>query len=153
MVKPKANIYERLLARSVLDPSTGCIVWEGTLGPKGYGELSFRGKTQRVHRVAYELFAGKIEDELVLDHLCRNHACLNTNHLEAVTNVENIRRGFGFMAVHARKTHCPKGHLYDEKNTQIKNGARRCKACISEENRRYREKQKANKAEKELVSA
>ncbi|MFJ2662519.1 HNH endonuclease signature motif containing protein [Arthrobacter koreensis] len=97
----------------------------------------------RVHRVAYELFSGPIPNGLVLDHLCRNRGCFNPNHLEPVTRAVNNLRGVGFMAAHARKTHCPKGHPYDEKNTQIKNGARRCRACISIENRRYREKQKA----------
>lgn len=145
------NTYERLLWRSVYDASTedlvpgvrtGCLLWKGSLNADGYGQISVNGRIRRVHRIAYTLFA-EIKDGLVLDHLCRNHACLNPNHLEPVTVAENNLRGEGAMAVHARKTHCPQGHPYDEKNTQMKNGARRCRACISVENRRYREKQKA----------
>ena len=143
MVTLKTNTYERLLARSVLDPVTDCILWKGTISKKGYGSLSINDRMRSVHRVAYELFSGQVEDGLVLDHLCRNRACLNANHLEPVTLAENNLRGVGFMAVHARKTHCPHGHPYDEKNTQMKNGARRCRTCISIENRRYRERWKA----------
>ena len=128
----KLNIYERLLWRSVNDSSTenfvpgvrtGCFVWRGSLD-KGYGQLWFRGTMHSTHRIAYELFAGLIPDDLVLDHLCRNRACFNPNRLEPVTAAENNLRGEGCMAAYARKTHCPQGHPYDETNTQMKNGAR-----------------------------
>lgn len=147
----RLNIYERLLWRSVYDPTTentvpgtptGCIVWNGSFDEGGYGKISVDNKMRFTHRIAYELFAGEVPEGLVLDHLCRNRACFNPGHLEPVTSAENNLRGVGFMAVHARKTHCPKNHPYDESNTWIKYGARRCKACKSEENRLYREKQK-----------
>lgn len=39
------------------------------------------------------------------------------------------------------RTHCPKGHEYNEENTGFKNGHRRCKACHREqETARYRAK-------------
>lgn len=46
------------------------------------------------------------------------------------------------MAINARKTVCPQGHAYDKKNTIFKKGARRCRTCISRENRIYRKKQR-----------
>jgi hypothetical protein len=45
------------------------------------------------HRFAYLEFVGPIPDGLVLDHLCRNKKCVNPDHLEPVTNAENLRRG------------------------------------------------------------
>lgn len=50
--------------------------------------------------------------------------------MEIVTRGENALRGNGPMALNARKTHCPKGHPYDEVNTYIDpKGKRRCRIC------------------------
>ena len=53
----------------------------------------------------------------MIDHLCRNPACVNPAHLEPVTNRTNIRRGYGPSGLNARKTHCIKGHEYTPENT------------------------------------
>lgn len=45
------------------------------------------------HRYSYELINGKIEKGMEIDHLCKNHACVNPDHLEKVTKLENIKRG------------------------------------------------------------
>lgn len=136
------NLYERLFANCVYDPNTGCVVWQGSTRPFGYGRISIDNYTRPVHRVAYELFA-PIPESLVLDHLCRNRACINANHLEPVTVAENNLRGMGCMADYARRTHCPQGHAYEGDNVWMIGGARRCRSCKREENRRYRARAKA----------
>ena len=65
------------------------------------------------------------------------HGCVNPQHLEPVTHLENMRRGIGVGHVWARmqkeKTHCPHGHAYDEHNTRtLANGHRTCRACDRE---------------------
>ena len=108
--------------------SSACWLWPGALTGGGYGHRWWHGKTNRVHRVAYELSVGPITKGLQLDHLCRNRPCFNPRHLEPVTRRENILRGESPAALNARKTHCKRGHEFTEENTYHKNP--RGRACI-----------------------
>lgn len=109
-----------------------CWIWTGTIS-RGYGQFRFAGATQRAHRFGYQILVGEIPAGLVLDHLCCNKACVNPDHLEPVTQNENINRA-GTLAIMREaklsRTHCKRGHRYDSKNTYVKrNGARDCRQC------------------------
>lgn len=125
---------DRVKEKILVDPETGCWNWTAGVDGKGYGLYyvklaNGRWTTRRAHRVVYELVNGPITSE-TLDHLCRNPACVNPDHLEEVSNRENVLRGEGFAACNARKTHCPRGHPYDEVNTYRKpSGGRHCRKC------------------------
>jgi len=66
-----------------------CQIWTGYIDPGGYGRVH----GGLAHKAIYEAEHGPVPDGLELDHLCRNKACVNPNHLEAVTHLVNVRRG------------------------------------------------------------
>lgn len=72
---------------------TDCWEWQGAL-TNGYGHLYLKNfGNNYAHRLVYEHLIGPIPDGLQLDHLCRNTCCCNPEHLEPVTQKENLRRG------------------------------------------------------------
>jgi len=113
----------------------GCWEWMGARA-KGYAHFSVGSRIDgsyrsiRGHRLAYETMIGPIPPLLEPDHLCRNRACVQPEHIELVTMRENILRGNGPSALNARKTHCLRGHPFDEINTcSLRTGKRECRAC------------------------
>lgn len=119
---------------SKINKSETCWLWISGINRSGYGFASWQGKRILTHRLMYELLVGPVPEGLQIDHLCRNRACCNPAHLEVVTLRENVRRrGGGQSRIDREKTHCPKSHPYDEKNTyKDKRGRRYCRSCHRE---------------------
>ena len=117
-----------------------CWLWTGSRTPLGYGHFRISSTEEGyVHRWAYEFCVGSIPEGLTIDHLCRVRNCVNSDHLEPVTQAENVRRSpIALAAINIRKTHCLRGHLYDEENTYYHpSGKRRtCRTCRRERRRR-----------------
>jgi HNH endonuclease len=107
-----------------------CWIWTAYLNRGGYGQfrLAENGRLILAHRWAYEHERGPVPHGLQIDHLCRQRACVRPDHMEPVTQRENILRGTGFSARNARLTHCVHGH--DLSNSYRSSGSRQCRVCV-----------------------
>jgi hypothetical protein len=144
---------ERFLIRIEI-AVTGCWLWTGGLDESGYGlcSVGYPGRTRRAHLVSYEHVIGPIPAGLTLDHLCRTPGCVNPTHTEPVSLVTNVMRGQGRGVLNAAKTHCAKGHPFDDENTGYstisrKRGGERvhqfCRACAQVAKRNYQLRKRA----------
>lgn len=128
-----------------------CWIFQGGLAG-GYGRVTWaengRMRYGLAHRVMYTHELGPIPDGLDLDHLCRNRACCNPDHLEPVTRQTNLLRGETIPAARAQVTHCPAGHPYSGDNLfRDKKNRRACRECVRAKNREYYWKNKERRAE------
>lgn len=116
--------YTRFESKIHYEPMSGCWLWGASVGKNGYGMFSYQNIMGLVHRISYTMERGPIPEGLSLDHLCRVRCCVNPQHLEPVTSLENNRRGKLLY------THCPSGHEYSPENLYCtKEGWRQCRAC------------------------
>lgn len=116
-----------------LDPSDFCVSW------KDYGldKRPFSG-TRRNWTVLTRLLLD-IPEGMQIDHLCRNVGCIRTDHLEIVTNRENILRGKTGERVEFCKK-CGSNDFIPHK-TSCDGVSRRCRICRQRgDRRRYRAK-------------
>ncbi len=147
---PHCTLSEREAARfwskvDIAGPDD-CWLWTASTDTNGYGLFWLNGTMPRAHRVAYEACVGPIPDGLQLHHRCRTKHCINPTHLQVVTPLEHTHLGNNAGAQNAAKTHCPKGHPYDEANTLLHQGSRFCLAC----KRRYEQERYSRSKERFL---
>lgn len=112
------------------DPHTAvdgeCWTFDSWHNSAGYPYMSWEGKDQPAHRLVFMFTTGQDLAELDLDHLCRNVACVNPGHHEAVTHAENMLR------IRKHQVACRKfGHDWTNPyNVRTRpNGARYCAEC------------------------
>lgn len=97
------GIQDRITEKFVV-LENGCWEWTGGLNQYGYGKVKYDYADRGAHVVSWWLSTGRWPKE-ELDHLChtldpdcvggvgcRHRRCINPNHLEEVSKVENTRR-------------------------------------------------------------
>jgi len=145
MARPPAEQWwamdERFWSR--VDASGDCWEWLGAKDVNGYGDFEVNPRPHRkrtkAHRFGWELLVGPIPDGLEIDHLCRNHGCVNPDHLEPVTHAENLRRGVSPLG--RVKNVCAYGHQMSD-SYQRPDGQRDCRLCKNRRQREYTQRQK-----------
>jgi HNH endonuclease len=93
----KFTITERIVAsfrKRCIPQSNGCILYTGAVQDE-YGYVScYREDGSRtkmgVHRLAYYLEHGELDDNLHIRHKCDTPLCVNPNHLESGTPTDNV---------------------------------------------------------------
>ena len=124
------TIYDRMEGKIVPEPNSGCHIWMGKVTQSGYGAVRTGVKDNYyiVHRALYEKYVGEIPDGFQIHHMCHERLCVNPNHLMVLSAADHTRLHGNFRHL-ALKTHCKRGHLYDEENTHMYRGHRICKEC------------------------
>jgi hypothetical protein len=151
------TVEERFWQKVEPEPNTGCWLWTGGLRGSGrYGQFRNGKRLGFAHRYAYELLVGPIPDGMQLDHLCRVRLCVNPAHLEPVTARENTMRSEALTARNARKTHCLRGHPFDEANTieTVRDGRlhRTCRECDRSKSREWQRAQRGTPIERRRIA-
>ena len=113
-----------------------CWEWTARRNRAGYGTFKYKNRTVLAHRVVFELLGKSIPSGMYVDHMCRNRACLNPQHLRFVTpEINALENSKGQSAINKSKNFCKNGHpLIEENLMQSKTRLikRQCKICHRE---------------------
>ena len=135
----RGDPYDTLVAASIITVK-GCWEVQGYRQSEGYSRIRVGGRAgsdEYGHRLSWERNVGPIPDDLVVDHLCKNRACINIEHLELVTREENSSRN-----PQSQITECVHGHAYTPENTGRSKGWRYCRQCNRDRVKRYNDRKK-----------
>lgn len=70
---------------------TPCWVWTAYTNDKGYGQFRFAGKVEWAHRFSLQAFKHvKLPKGEEAHHVCLNASCVNPEHLDPRTKLENV---------------------------------------------------------------
>lgn len=104
-------MLDKLLNRT--EKQGDCLVWQGAVSSDGYPRIGVKNGNGKVHRIVYDLANDQMIDieGRVIRHKCDNPLCINPEHLEVETVMDNVQD---------RNTRDrTASHLTEEESTQI----------------------------------
>lgn len=129
-----------------VDKSGECWRWKGAVTTNGYGSCTnylapaAERRTIHAHRLSLLIASVAMPAGLQVDHLCRNKLCVRPDHMEMVTQAENLRRRDWGPT-------CINGHPWEHETTHVRtNGQRVCRPCMAAAARRFRGRAKLRTA-------
>jgi len=125
------NPLDRFIEKINIIPESDCLIWVGSTFRYGYGQFWIKdNKTISAHRWIWEFTNDSIPEGMVIDHICRNARCVNPSHLRVTTQqINTTENSESPLAKNAAKTHCIRGHAFDEENTIRTKKGRQCRIC------------------------
>lgn len=142
IARTDADKIRNILGKAKASPS-GCIELFNSLSEKGYPIIYHNNKKWRASRFVWTFHFGDIPEKMIVMHKCDNPKCINIEHLQIGTHMDNcqdkIRKGRSNPR--KKKAFCPRGHPYSGSNLRIviKNNkeVQHCIECIKILNRQY----------------
>lgn len=81
------SIQERLEAKYIPEPNTGCWIWLGGMNTEGRALLG----SKTAARISYSAYKKPIPEGLSVLHKCDEPICINPDHLFLGTQTDNMR--------------------------------------------------------------
>lgn len=88
----RARVDRLRRLKTTNNPETGCWEWNGVRTPAGYGTVSVSGtrSSTTAHRLFFEAYVQRIPTGETVHHTCHNRGCVNPEHLQLATQIDNI---------------------------------------------------------------